>query len=101
MNTNPSIHPALADIPADKLFDVREISCKVKHPLIIERWVALPVDDYFVLVNGHAPEPLRYQFQALSPNAFRWDYLVNEDDLAAVRITRTTADPVAAEAPVR
>lgn len=87
-NTNDTLHPALAPIPADKIFDARDIPCSVKHPMIIKRWEVLPAGDYFVLVNGHAPEPLRYQFQAISPNAFAWDYLVNEPDFAAVRITR-------------
>ncbi len=91
-----TLHPALAPIPAAELLDARDIPCSRKHPLILERADALPIGASFVLVNGHAPEPLRYQFEALAPRCFRWDYLVNEDDLAAVRITRIAATPAGA-----
>jgi uncharacterized protein (DUF2249 family) len=95
MNNQP-IHPALAQVSALELLDARDISCRVKHPLILERANALEVNASFVLVNGHAPEPLRYQFDAMFPGCFQWDYLVNEDDLAAVRITRRSPNPTGA-----
>ena len=93
MNTTV-IHPALASIPPAEILDARDIPCRTKHPLILERSNALAINASFVLVNGHAPEPLRYQFEALFPGCFTWDYLVNEDDLAAVRITRRAPNPV-------
>ena len=92
-----AIHPSLAFISAAELLDARDIPCRTKHPLILDRAAALAIGASFVLVNGHAPEPLRYQFEAVSPGCFQWDYLVNEDDLAAVRITRIAAN--AADAP--
>jgi uncharacterized protein (DUF2249 family) len=88
-----AIHPALAAIPAAELLDARDIACREKHPLILARAGALAVGSSFVLVNGHAPEPLRYQFEALFRGCFRWDYLVNKADLAAVRITRIAPNP--------
>ncbi|MDD4919035.1 MAG: DUF2249 domain-containing protein [candidate division Zixibacteria bacterium] len=95
MNTT-AIHPALASIPAVEILDARDIPCRTKHPLILERADLLSVGASFVLVNGHAPEPLRYQFEALFPGCFVWDYLVNEDDFAAVRITRRAANSAGA-----
>jgi uncharacterized protein (DUF2249 family) len=101
-----SLHPALAHIPAAELLDARDIPCSRKHPLILERAHALAVGAGFVLVNGHAPEPLRYQFEALFPACFHWDYLLVQDDLAAVRITRVRETPpecltrLAAQAPL-
>lgn len=95
--TTELIHPALAQTPAAELLDARHIPCVRKHPLILERADQLPVGASFVLVNGHAPEPLRYQFEALFPACFRWDYLVNENEFAAVRITRLCTTP--ADAP--
>ncbi|MFA6961923.1 MAG: DUF2249 domain-containing protein [Opitutaceae bacterium] len=86
--SNTTIHPALASVPVAEFLDTRDIPCRTKHPLILDRADTLAVGASFVLVNGHAPEPLRYQFEAIAPGCFRWDYLVNEDDLAAVRITR-------------
>ena len=92
MNTT-ALHPALASVPAAELLDARDIPCRTKHPLILERANLLAVGASFVLVNGHAPEPLRYQFNAIAPGCFQWDYLVNEDDFAAVRISRVAANP--------
>lgn len=97
MNNQP-VHPALAQVPADELLDARDISCRVKHPLILERANMLAVGSSFVLVNGHAPEPLRYQFDAMFPGCFEWHYLVDEETLAAVRITRRAPNPASAPA---
>lgn len=80
----PSTVPS--EIPADKLFDVVQIPCSVKHRLIMERWDALPVDDYFVLKNDHDPIPLFYQFDALFNGCFTWDYLERGPEAVAVRI---------------
>ena len=91
--SNTALHPALAQVPAAELLDARDIPCSRKHPMILQRAHELPVGTGFVLVNGHAPEPLRYQFEALFPACFRWDYLVAEDDFAAVRITRVAPTP--------
>ena len=91
--TTTALHPALSTVPAAELLDARDIPCRTKHPLILERSNLLSVGASFVLVNGHAPEPLRYQFNAIAPGCFQWDYLVNEDDFAAVRITRLAANP--------
>ncbi len=93
-----TLHPALATVPAAELLDARDIPCRTKHPLILERADALVTGASFVLVNGHAPEPLRYQFEAIAPGCFSWDYLVNEDDFAAVRITRVAANPASMSA---
>lgn len=87
------LHPALASVPAPELLDARDIPCRTKHPLILERADSLAVGASFVLVNGHAPEPLRYQFEAIAPGCFGWDYLVDEDNFAAVRITRRAPNP--------
>jgi uncharacterized protein (DUF2249 family) len=88
-----ALHPALAQVPAAELLDARDIPCSRKHPLILQRAHELPIGASFVLVNDHAPEPLRYQFEALFPACFHWDYLAAEDDFAVVRITRVAATP--------
>lgn len=91
--TTTALHPALVYVPVAELLDARDIPCRTKHPLILDRAHLLAVGASFVLVNGHAPEPLRYQFDAIAPGCFKWDYLVNEDNFAAVRITRIAANP--------
>ncbi|MCC7519494.1 MAG: DUF2249 domain-containing protein [Verrucomicrobiae bacterium] len=75
-------------IPTDKVFDVREIACNVKHRQIIDRWLALPVGDYFVLKNDHDPVPLRYQFEAEFGGAFTWEHLVKGPEVFEVKISK-------------
>lgn len=88
MTETATLHPALAQVPSAEILDGRLIPCSRKHPLILQRAADLPVGGSFVLVNGHAPEPLRYQLEALYPGRYGWEYLVNEEEFAAVRIFR-------------
>lgn len=73
------------------IFDVREISCRVKHGQIFQRWLDLPVGDHFILVNDHDPVPLYYQFAAQFPGAFTWEYVLRGPDEFQVRITKLSA----------
>jgi uncharacterized protein (DUF2249 family) len=87
-------------VGADKVMDVRAIPCSVKHGLIIQTWLQLPVGDHFILFNDHDPAPLRYQFAAQWPDTFAWEHLVNIPGEARVKITKlkslaAPASPVA------
>lgn len=82
----------------DARFDAREIPCQIKHPLIMQRWFALPVGAHFILVNDHDPEPLYYQFNALFPQAFAWDYVERGPEVFQIKITKLA--PVAAPASI-
>jgi uncharacterized protein (DUF2249 family) len=73
---------------AGKILDVRTIPCSTKHGLILQRWMDLPVNDHFVLINGHDPVPLYYQFDAEYPGAFRWEHLANEPENVQIKITK-------------
>ncbi len=84
MNNTPTYDPSVD--PAR--FDVRGIPCKQKHPMIFHRWNQLPVSGYFILVNDHDPVPLYYQFNALFPGAFTWEYAAQGPEEFAVKITR-------------
>ena len=86
--------PTVADATApdaDIVFDVRPIPCRVKHGLIFQRWLDLPVGGHFVLLNDHDPVPLRYQFEAEFPHALSWEYLERGPDDFRVRITKLRA----------
>jgi uncharacterized protein (DUF2249 family) len=78
-------------IGPDKVMDVRAIPCSIKHGLIIQTWLNLPVGDHFILFNDHDPVPLRYQFSAQWPDAFSWEHLVNIPGEARVKITKLKA----------
>jgi uncharacterized protein (DUF2249 family) len=75
----------------DTRFDVREIPCQIKHPQIMQRWFGLPVGAHFVLINDHDPVPLYYQFNALFPQAFDWEYLERGPDIFQIKITKLLA----------
>jgi len=75
-------------IGPDKVMDVRPIPCSVKHSLIIQTWLQLPVGDHFILLNDHDPVPLYYQFAAQWPGTFEWKHLVKGPDEFRVKITK-------------
>lgn len=78
-------------IGPDKVMDVRPIPCSIKHGLIIQTWLALPLGEHFILLNDHDPVPLYYQFSAQWPAAFTWEHLVKGPDEFRVKITKVKA----------
>ena len=82
MNPNPTT------TIAEDVFDGRDIPCRVKHGLILQRCAGLPVGANFILVNDHDPVPLRYQLFAEFPECFRWDYVETGPEVFRVRITK-------------
>lgn len=94
-----TLSAALAGVRDAEIVDGRTIPCSVKHGLIFQRWNQLAVGEAFILVNGHLPEPLRYQFAAMFPDCFTWETLLDEGDLAAVKITRVKENPAHAPTP--
>jgi len=81
----------LSTIPVEKIYDGREIPCSIKHDQILTRASSLATDDYFVLINGHDPAPLRDQLATAHPGQFSWDYVQKEANAVAVRIGRIKA----------
>ena len=103
MNTPHSPSAAVAAFDDSAVFDVRPIPCRVKHAQIFQRWLDLPVGQFFILLNDHDPVPLRYQFEAQFPGAFSWDYVEQGPEDFRVKITKLRsldlASAVAAPAP--
>ncbi|MGA2244461.1 MAG: DUF2249 domain-containing protein [Verrucomicrobiota bacterium] len=75
-------------IGADRVMDVRELDCSVKHPLIVKTLVALPVGGHCILLNGHDPVRVRDQFAAQWPGTFTWEHLVQGPDEIRIKITK-------------
>lgn len=80
-------------------FDVRIIPCRQKHAAIFARWADTSVGDHFVLINDHDPVPLYYQFAAMFPGAFTWEYVVPGPEEYHVRITRVAPSPASPAVP--
>ena len=75
-------------IGPDKVMDVRPIPCSIKHGLIIQTWLKLPVGGHFILLNGHEPARLRDQFAAQWPGTFTWEKLPAEPGEFRIKITK-------------
>jgi uncharacterized protein (DUF2249 family) len=94
MNTNNQNNQLIGP---DRVMDVRPIPCSVKHGLIIQTWLDLPVGAHFILLNDHDPVPLFYQFSAQWPETFTWQHLVKGPHEVRVKITKLKALAVAGE----
>jgi uncharacterized protein (DUF2249 family) len=88
MTTAELLPPTTPEMGPDKVLDVRPIPCSTKHGLILRTWIALPVGDHFILLNGHDPIPLFYQFSAQWPGTFTWEHLANSPGECRVKITK-------------
>jgi uncharacterized protein (DUF2249 family) len=75
-------------VDSNKVLDVREIPCSIKHGLILKTWYDLPVGGYFILLNAHDPLPLRDKFKAEFAGACAWEYLENGPDAVRIKITK-------------
>jgi uncharacterized protein (DUF2249 family) len=78
-------------IGPDRVMDVREIPCSIKHGLILRTCLELPVGGHFILLNGRDPVPLHDQISAFWPEAFAWAHLVRTPDEVRVKITKLKA----------
>lgn len=81
--------PADSVLDANKVMDVRPIPCSIKHGMIMRTWMELAVDDHFILLNDHDPVPLYYQFSAMFPGCFTWEYLERGPENFRVKISKT------------
>jgi uncharacterized protein (DUF2249 family) len=86
--TKTKIMTTIPELGTDRMLDVRETPCSIKHGLILQTFVNLAVGEHFVLRNGHDPVPLRYQFDAEFPGSFSWDYVHRLPEDVAVKITK-------------
>jgi len=73
--------------------DVRELAHWKRHEVIFTAYRSLRPGAGFVLVSDHDPLPLRYQFDALHPGGFTWDYLDTGPQSWRVRIGRAHQRP--------
>ena len=75
-------------IGADRVMDVREIPCSIKHGLILRTWMDLPVGEHFILLNGHDPVRMRDQFAEEWPGTFAWEHLAQGPEEFRIKITK-------------
>ncbi len=78
----------MSDSNAPDRLDVTDVDCRHKHGMILSRWNALGAGESFLLVNGHDPLPLYYQFTSQFKGEFDWVYEERGPKSYAIRITR-------------
>ena len=91
MNTTTPAPQTDSLIGPDKVMDVREIPCSIKHGLILRNCLELAVGDHFILQNGRDPVHLRNDISDSWPEAFAWEYLVRNAEDVRVKITKLKA----------
>jgi uncharacterized protein (DUF2249 family) len=75
-------------IGADKVLDVRELDCSLKHPLLVKTFTELPAGEHFIIRNGHEPARLRDQFAAQWPGTFTWEKLPADPGEFRIKVTK-------------
>ena len=85
MNTTNTMNTYMDE---NRLMDVREVPCSIKHGLILKTWRELAVGEFFILRNGHDPVPLRYQIEAEFPGALQWEYVARGPEDVSVKLTK-------------
>lgn len=48
---------------------------QIKHQTIFAAYNSLSPGEAMLLVNDHDPVPLRFQFEAMHPGQFTWEYI--------------------------
>lgn len=75
---------------AADMLEVRHLTPPQRHPVIFERFNALPVGGSFVLVNDHDPKPLYYQLTAEYTGQLLWEYIERGPEVWRVRIGKVS-----------
>jgi len=60
----------------------------LKHKVIFETFNKLAPTESMLLVNDHDPVPLRYQFDAMHPGQFEWEYIERGPQTFQVKISK-------------
>ncbi len=71
--------------------DLRPIPHGLRHGLVFAAFDALKVDESFVIINDHDPNPLRMQMEFMRHGQLRWDYLERGPEAFRVCIARVAA----------
>jgi uncharacterized protein (DUF2249 family) len=73
-------------IKGERVVDVREISPRVRHTVIVQLFEHLDDLSALQLIADHDPRPLRLQLEAQHGNRCQWTYLEQGPDLWRVRL---------------
>ena len=75
--------------PAGRDLDLRGTPHDRRHGIVFWAFDTLGVDEFFVLVNDHDPQPLRMQMEVLYPGELGWEYVRQGPAEFRVKVSRT------------
>jgi uncharacterized protein (DUF2249 family) len=85
----PGANEVLLEVGAE--LDVRELPKAQRHASVFNRFDTLTVGESFVLVTSDDPEGLHEEFDRTHPCAYVWTYLVADEPLWRIQISRRAA----------
>ena len=75
-------------IRAERVIDVREISPRLRHTVILQLFEHLDDTRSLQVIADHDPRPLRLQLEAMHGERCLWTYLEQGPDVWRVRLHR-------------
>ena len=85
------LQPAAPDNPAlaaQRVFDLRPVPRPERHALVFTAFDGLALNESFVFINDHDPQPLRMQIEHMRANEMKWEYVERWPEAFRVRVTR-------------
>lgn len=71
--------------------DLRSLPRPERHPLVFAAFDRLALNESFVLINDHDPQPLRMQFEQMREDEMKWEYVERAPEAYSVRVTRVAS----------
>lgn len=73
----------------EETLDLRAVPRPLRHPMVFQKFDALPVGESFVLINDHDPIPLNRQMETMRPGQVTWEYIVRGPEIFRIRVRRS------------
>ena len=74
--------------------DLRRLRAPDRHPAVFAQFGLLPVEGSLLVVNDHAPEDLRTEFEAEHPGSHDWKTILSGPDEWHFQITKLASTPL-------
>jgi uncharacterized protein (DUF2249 family) len=76
---------------AERELDLRPLSRPERHPLVFTVFDNLALNESFVLINDHDPQPLRMQIERMREDEMGWEYIERGPETFRIRVTRVAS----------
>lgn len=73
---------------SNEVLDLRPLPPPQRHGLVFATFNALKLNDSFMLINDHDPNPLRMQMDFMHHGEMGWEYLERGPEAFRIKVTR-------------